>query len=79
MKRFKEDKVNSPNHYTTGKIEVIDYIEDKLANPIDFYVGNVIKYTSRYNHKGRPLEDLQKARWYLGRAIEYLERGEGGE
>ena len=64
------DAVNHPSHYTTGKIEVIDAIEDwKLG----FHEGNVIKYVARAKHKGRELEDLKKARWYLDRVIQRLE------
>lgn len=64
------DPVNRPVHYTFGKIEVIDAIEDwKLG----FHEGNVVKYVARAKHKGRELEDLKKARWYLERAIANLE------
>ena len=28
-----------------------------------------MKYLWRFRHKGKPLEDLQKARWYLDRLI----------
>ena len=42
----------------------------------DFYLGNVIKYILRHNKKGKPLEDLKKARWYLDREIEKLEEKE---
>ncbi len=28
-REMKEDKVNSPSHYTKGKIEVIDFIIDQ--------------------------------------------------
>ena len=47
-----------------GTIEVIDYM-DSLGLSEDFCIGNAIKYLSRYKHKGKPLQDLQKARWYL--------------
>jgi hypothetical protein len=65
------DSVNHPAHYTTGKIEVIDFIEDKQ---LGFHEGNVVKYVVRAKHKGRELEDLKKARWYLDRAITNLEK-----
>jgi len=68
------DAVNSPKHYTTGEIEVIDYIKDKLT-PEQFEgycMGNVIKYVSRYQHKGGA-EDLKKASVYLNWAINNLE------
>lgn len=60
------DIVNSPSHYTDGKIEVIDYIEDKKLN---FNLGNTIKYISRAGKKGDRKEDLEKALWYLKREL----------
>lgn len=60
------DPVNSPSHYTTGKIEVIDFIEDK---ELGYRLGNTIKYIARAEHKGNKLQDLEKARWYLDREI----------
>ena len=67
----KDDPVNHPSHYTYGKIEVIDYIEDKQ---LDFLLGNVVKYVSRAGHKDDALQDLKKAAWYLNRKIMQLER-----
>lgn len=69
-----EDKVNHPSHYTYGKIEVIDFIEDKELN---FNLGNVVKYVARAGKKKssgksletKALEDLKKAKWYLDREI----------
>ena len=67
------DNVNHPSHYTDGKIEVMDFIEDKQLN---FARGNVIKYVSRAGKKdpNKELEDLKKAMWYLNREIERLEK-----
>ena len=67
---MKDDAVNKPKHYTTGNIEVIEYIEDKKFG---FFEGNIIKYVSRAKHKGKELEDLKKARWYLNRLIKNIE------
>lgn len=61
------DSVNSPKHYTTGKYEVIDVIEDWDLN---FRLANAVKYIARHKHKGKPLEDLKKAAWYLQREID---------
>ncbi len=61
------DVVNSPKHYTTGKFEVIDVIEDWDLN---FRLANAVKYIARHKHKGKPLEDLKKAAWYLQREID---------
>jgi hypothetical protein len=68
----KLDNVNHPSHYTDGKIEVIDYIEDKK---LGYHLGNVVKYVSRAGKKdvSKEIEDLKKARWYLDRYIENLE------
>ena len=38
------DNVSHPSHYTDGKIEVIDFIEDKK---LGFNLGNVIKYVCK--------------------------------
>lgn len=62
------DAVNHPSHYTLGGIEVIDAIE---AWDLDFPLGNTVKYVARAGKKdpAREIEDLEKARWYLDRAI----------
>jgi hypothetical protein len=66
-----EDNVNSPAHYVTGGIETIDYIEAKSLN---YNLGNVVKYVSRSDYKGKKLEDLKKAQWYLNREISNLSK-----
>jgi len=68
----KNDPVNHPSHYTDGKIEVIDFIEDKRLN---FHLANAVKYISRAGKKdpSKEIEDLKKARWYLDRYIQKLE------
>ena len=71
-----DDLVNHPRHYTEGGIEVITYIRAKLSKQgfIDYCMGNVYKYTSRYKHKdGVP--DLQKAKVYLDWAIQEQIKG----
>ena len=67
-----DDPVNHPSHYTDGKIEVIDFIEDKNLN---FHLANAVKYISRAGKKdpSKEIEDLKKARWYLDRYIQKLE------
>jgi hypothetical protein len=62
----KADMVNHPPHYKAGGIETIDFIE---AKNLGYNLGNVVKYVSRADLKGNKLEDLQKAKWYLERAI----------
>ena len=74
----KVDNVNHPSHYTDGKIEVIDYIEDKQ---LGFCLGNAIKYISRagkkksgnMSYKEKEIEDLKKAVFYINYRIKELE------
>lgn len=67
------DAVNHPSHYNQGRIEVIEVIEDWN---LDFHLGNTVKYIARSPHKGRTLEDLKKAAWYLNRKITQLEKAD---
>ena len=60
------DPVNHPLHYRTGGVETIDFIE---AKDLNYRLGNVVKYVSRAGRKGDPLQDLEKAAWYLQREI----------
>ena len=61
------DPINHPSHYTQGSIEPIDVIENW---GLGFHLGNALKYIARAAHKGAELEDLQKAQFYLNRAID---------
>jgi hypothetical protein len=73
-----EDPVNRPSHYTSGGIECIDALEASMT-PIEyagFLKGQVFKYIWRYRLKGKPSEDLKKARYYLDRLIQITEREE---
>ena len=63
---IKADPVNHPPHYRTGGVETIDFIE---AKDLNYRLGNVVKYVSRAGRKGDPLQDLEKAAWYLQREI----------
>lgn len=68
----KSDAVNHPSYYQ-GKIEVIDFIEDK---GLGFNLGNCIKYIARAGKKNpdKLLEDLEKASWYLYREISRIKK-----
>lgn len=65
-----EDLVNHPKHYTShpSGVECITVTEH-----MNFNVGNAIKYLWRSDHKAG-LEDLKKARWYVDREIQRLEK-----
>jgi hypothetical protein len=64
-----EDLVNRPTHYTHSKIECIVAIEASMSAVQfkGFLKGQVFKYLWRYEHKGNPLQDIEKAEWYLSR------------
>ena len=64
------DVVNHPNHYKShpSGIEVIE-----ITKHMGFVLGNVVKYVLRADHKGKRLEDLKKARWYLDLEIQMEE------
>jgi len=66
----KSDEVNHPSHYTFGKFEVIDVIEDWQLN---FHRANVIKYVARAGRKNNEIQDLKKAQYYLNREIKRIE------
>jgi transposase len=64
----KPDLVNHPPHYKAGGIETIDFIE---AKDLNYRLGNVVKYISRAGKKDSdPVQDLEKAAWYLKREID---------
>lgn len=63
------DAVNRPSHYARFKIEPIHFI---MENNLEFWQGNVIKYTLRWDGKDG-LQDLKKARRYLDMQIKKME------
>lgn len=71
------DYINHPPHYQTSSgLETIDVIEaftEDLIGAEATNTGNVIKYICRWKNKNG-LEDLKKARWYLDRLIDYVEK-----
>lgn len=70
-----EEQVNKPRHYTAGGVETIDFIE---AKQLGYHLGNVVKYISRAGIKSHnPLTDIRKAKWYLDRYLETLEKDAG--
>ena len=74
------DKVNAPTHYTFGRVEVIDIIEDAISRAPDAVLGNcqghVLRYVLRMWDKDDPMLNASKARWYLDRLIKHLDRYE---
>jgi hypothetical protein len=71
------DMVNSPPHYNQTGIECIHAISAATDKGFKYYLqGNVMKYLWRFDYKDKPLEDLQKAKWYLDRLIEEVMAGD---
>lgn len=73
-----DESVNHPSHYNHGGRETIDDIKEHLENSDwNAYQGgllfNVYKYIDRAPYKGKRLEDLKKARWYLDKLIGSVE------
>jgi len=75
------DLVNHPPHYNKGGMEVIEVIELVTGGKrtgdqgfVGYLLGNILKYLLRFEHKGKPIEDLKKARWYLDKLISVVSK-----
>lgn len=68
------DAVSKPTHYNHGEIECIDYLKDNMPYEafLGYLEGNLKKYLHRFRHKGKPVEDLKKAQWYLNYLLSEL-------
>jgi len=63
-----DDNPVSPSHYKKKACEAIE-----ITETFSFCAGNAIKYIWRHLDKGKPVEDLKKAVWYLEREIARLQ------
>lgn len=63
------DTVNHPAHYTRGNIECIDAMISAFGSEyvMDYCLCNAFKYLWRCLYKGKTLEDIEKAQWYLNK------------
>ena len=61
------DSVNNPKHYNShpSGVECID-----IVRHMSFNVGNAMKYLWRADLKDAPIEDLEKAAWYINDEIQ---------
>ena len=71
---YQEDMVGAPYHYNTGNIECIEAIAESMSSVAfkGYLKGNCMKYLWRYDYKGKQVEDLQKAGWYLNKLTEMV-------
>ena len=70
------DMVNNPPHYNKHGIECIDAIQASMSDLefCGYLKGKVQKYVWRYDYKGKKLQDLGKAKWYLARLEKEVEK-----
>ena len=63
------DPVNHPKHYTEhpSGVECI-----QITEHMSFNLGNAVKYIWRADLKGKQVEDLKKAVWYINREIQRI-------
>lgn len=61
-----EKKFETPEHYKSA-IQPVDYI---VANDLDFFAGNVVKYVTRYRKKNGA-DDIRKAIHYCQMILKY--------
>ena len=66
------NKINPEHYQSDTNLEAIDVIE---AFDLNFHRGNIVKYVLRAGKKTeKGYEDLNKAKWYLSRLIEVVEK-----
>ena len=69
------DPIN-PNHYKEGDVECIEAIKSSLNTEAfhGYLKASVMKYLWRFDYKGKAVEDLNKAKWYLDKLIEHMDK-----
>lgn len=71
-----DDVVDHPAHYNEYEgfevINVIEQVTPKYDERVGYHIGNALKYIMRAPFKGKTVEDLEKAQWYLNRAISLM-------
>lgn len=77
MKNEANNNVNHPSYYNNNSLETIEVIKGSLSKEeySGFLKGNILKYISRADFKGKTIEDLEKAKWYLDEFIKSKTKG----
>ena len=69
------DMVKHPPHYNQSGVECSDAISAATGDNFKYYLqGNIMKYLWRFDYKGKAVEDLNKAKWYLDKLIEHVDK-----
>lgn len=68
-------KNSQKNKHYKAKIEPIKFMEENFTKEeyVGFCKGNVIKYISRFDKKGTPVDDLEKAKVYIDYILKNLQ------
>ena len=69
------ETVDHPAHYGGDTVYEVVKVAEAWGLDKDAYLFNVLKYVARAEHKGKMVEDLRKAAWYLDRRLAQMEAG----
>lgn len=74
LNKIIDDPINHPHHYTYGKYECIDIMEDCFGKDalMTFCYLNAFKYLYRAKHKNG-IQDIKKALFYITKYIKLAE------
>ena len=66
------DEINKPLHYFRGGIDVIGFAERQFSaeERRGFYRISALKYVTRFQDKGAPVKDLNKAKFFIDKLLE---------
>ena len=66
------DEINKPLHYFRGGIDVIGFAERQFSveERRGFYRISALKYVTRFQDKGAPVKDLNKAKFFIDKLID---------
>lgn len=70
------DMMHHPSHYNYKSLEcqdIISIMTEGLEGEEAYCLGCAIKYLYRYPKKGKPIEDLRKAKTYIDMIIDITE------
>ena len=66
------EEINKPLHYFRGGIDVIGFAERQFSveERRGFYRISALKYVTRFQDKGAPVKDLNKAKFFIDKLID---------